>query len=417
MSSPSLASDDRAAARVAILGAGPAGLMAAESALAAGARVEIYDAMPSFGRKFLMAGKSGLNITRREDLSAFMSRYAPQPPALVQAIEAFGPDAVQAWMQTLGIDAFTGTTARVFPTGMKASPLLRAWLARLTAGGVQGFTRHRWSGWTREGALRFDTVDGEKHISPDAVVFAFGGASWARLGSDGAWAEPFRTRNIPVADFQPSNMGVRADWPMRLVTHAGAPLKPIRLTAPGGATSRGECVITREGLEGGGIYAVSADLRVALAAQGHAHLMFDLAPDLSLDLLTQRLSDVAAKVSFANRLRKAAHLSPQKIALAGAFLTPGQRRDAAQLAAGIKALRVPISGFAPLDRAISTVGGVSWQALDDSFMLRALPAHFCAGEMVDWDAPTGGYLLTACLATGRVAGAAAAAWAQNAQST
>jgi hypothetical protein len=394
--------------RIAIAGAGPAGLMAAEAALESGCAVDIFDAMPSPARKFLMAGKSGLNITHAESEAAFIARYTSASPMLAQAVKAFGAKEVQEWMQGLGIPYFTGSSGRVFPSMMKASPLLRAWLARLETQGTLFHLRHRWQGWNEEGALIFTSPGGVKTVRADAAVFALGGASWARLGSDGAWSTLFRERTISLAPFEPSNAGIEIGWPDRVRSFAGVPLKPIRLRVRGAETStRGECVITKTGLEGGGIYALSSDLRQHLAA-GSATLLMDLSPDLSAGALQARIAVQPAKSSRASILRKAARLSPAKAALVQAFASPD-----CPLTENIKALALPVSGFTAMDRAISTSGGVKWSALSGTFELINLPGHFCAGEMIDWDAPTGGYLLTACLATGRAAGKAAAVHAKR----
>ncbi|WGH77368.1 TIGR03862 family flavoprotein [Jannaschia ovalis] len=377
---------ERRQASVAVIGAGPAGLMAAEAASGAGARVAVYDHMPSPARKFLMAGKSGLNITKVE--RDFAAAY--DCPHLLPFLRDFGPDAVRAWMAGLRQESFVGSTGRVFPTAMKASPLLRAWLARLDAAGVTLHRRARWTGWDGD-ALTF--ADGTR-ASPDATVLALGGASWRRLGSDGEWAA--RLPDL-VAPFAPSNIGFRVDWSAHMARHFGSPLKNIGLIV-GGRTHRGEITLSAEGLEGGGLYPLTPELRAG------APLALDLKPDLAIDALRGRLA--RATGSLSNRLRKLG-LTPAMIALVHEVARP-LPDDLAPL---LKALAIPLQGPRPMDQAISTAGGLRWDALDGDLMLRARPGTFAAGEMIDWEAPTGGYLLTACLATGRHAGRAAAAHA------
>lgn len=391
---------------IAIIGAGPAGLMAAEAALEAGARVDIYDAMPSAGRKFLMAGKSGLNITHSEDAAAFRARYDAPDARLAAMVEAFGPAEIVAWMAGHGIEAHVGSSGRVFPVGMKASPLLRRWLARLGERGARLHTRHRWTGWDG-GALLFETPNEAVSMTPDAVVLALGGASWKRLGSDGAWADILARKGIALEPFAPSNCGFMADWSAKMVPHEGAPVKGVSLSARGHSV-RGDFVITRTGIESGAVYPLAAALRRDLANTGRAELTVDLLPDTDEEKLTGRLAAQHPKDSLSNRLRKAARLDGAKAALLFEVTKGVLPRDAEALARLIKALPLTLTGTAPMDTAISTAGGIVWDALDDGLMLKALPGVYCAGEMIAWDAPTGGYLLTACLATGRVAGRAAA---------
>ncbi|MBA4226783.1 MAG: aminoacetone oxidase family FAD-binding enzyme [Hyphomonas sp.] len=391
--------------RVAIIGAGPAGLMAAEAALERGARVAIYDAMPSPARKFLMAGKSGLNITHSEDEAIFRSRYTAPDGRLAAMVEAFGPEEIVRWMAGLGIETYVGSSGRVFPVGMKASPLLRAWLARLGKGGATLHTRHRWKGWDGNGALLFDTPEGEVRLTADATILALGGASWRRLGSDGAWADILAARGVEIEPFAPSNCGFTVDWSTRmLAAQEGAPVKGVALTA-GGRTQRGDFVITRAGIESGAVYPLSAALRQELAGSGAATLLVDLLPDTEEGALAARLGGAQAKDSASNRLRKAARLDAVKIALLNEVTKGAPPKDPATLARLIKALPLTLTGTAPMDTAISTAGGVAWDALDDRLMLKAIPGTYCIGEMVAWDAPTGGYLLTACLAMGRAVGA------------
>ena len=371
---------------IAVIGAGPAGLMAAEVAATAGCTVAIYDRMPSPARKFLMAGKSGLNITKAD--ADFDAVY--NTPALSPMIAAFGTDDVRAWMAGLGQTSFVGSTGRVFPTAMKASPLLRGWLARLDDRGVTLHRRARWTGWNGA-TLRFD---GLPDVTPRATILALGGASWRRLGSDGAWAGLLDD----VAPFAPSNVGFAAPWSAHMAKHFGTPVKNTGLIV-GGRTTRGEFVLSAEGLEGGGLYPLTPALR-----QG-APLALDLKPDLTIAQVRARLSK-RGKDSLSNHLRKALRLTPVQIALLRECAAP-LPDDLAPL---IKHLPVPLVGPRPLDKAISTAGGLRWSAVDAGLMLRARPGTFAAGEMLDWEAPTGGYLLTACLATGRWAGHHAAGW-------
>ncbi|MBY9065313.1 TIGR03862 family flavoprotein [Hyphomonas sp. WL0036] len=391
--------------RVAIIGAGPAGLMAAEAALARGAQVSIYDAMPSPARKFLMAGKSGLNITHSEDESLFRSRYTAPDGRLAAMIDAFGPAEIVAWMKGLGIETYAGSSGRVFPVGMKASPLLRAWLARLSAGGATLHTRHRWTGWDRSGRLCFRAPEGEVTVEADAAILALGGASWSRLGSDGGWAPLLAARGVEIEPFGAANCGFHIPWSDHMLkAHEGASIKGVRLSAFG-QESRGDFVITKRGLEGGALYPLAASLAAAARRGDPQTLMIDLLPDAGEADLASRLASSPAKESLSNRLRKAARLPPPKIALFQELFRGNAMRDPAQIASTLKAFPLRLHGPAPLDTAISTSGGVSWSALDDTLMLRDIPGTYCVGEMVAWDAPTGGYLLTACLAMGRAVGA------------
>tara|TARA_R110000787_G_scaffold26154_7_gene73409 strand:- start:21676 stop:22884 length:1209 start_codon:yes stop_codon:yes gene_type:complete len=397
--------------RAAVIGAGPAGLMAAETLTARGVDVDIYDAMPSFGRKFLMAGKSGLNISHAEERGVFLSRYRGN--ALLQdMVRAFGSAEIVDWMARLGIAAHTGPTGRVFPEMMKASPLLRAWLVQLQESGAVLHARHRWQGWDGNGALVFGTPVGEVTASPDVTILALGGASWKRLGSDGAWASVLAAKGIDVAPFGPSNCGFLVEWSDHIrEKFAGAPVKSVRLWADGVET-RSEFVITQRGVESGGIYTLSAALVDELQRAGTATLFVDLLPDTDLPAIAANLVRPRGKQSMANHLRKSLGLSGVKLALlhetAGGAL-PSEPEALARL---IKAVPIRISGTAPLDEAISTTGGVAWAALNDGLMVREVPGVFCAGEMIDWDAPTGGYLITACLATGKAAGEGASEWLQ-----
>lgn len=380
-----------------VIGAGPAGLMAAEELGKAGLSVTIAEAMPSVGRKFLMAGKSGLNITKAEPVAAFRAAFgAHLPEALATALDQFAPDEVIAWARGLGQPVFTGSTGRVFPTTMKASPLLRAWLLRLGGLGVRIETRWRWEGW-QGAALRFDTPSGVQIVTPRVAVLALGGASWARLGATGDWAGYF---DDEVAPFKPANMGFVVDWSPYMTPHLGAPVKSVALTA-GGQTTRGEFVISKRGIEGGGVYAVSRAMREG------APLYVDLRPDWSVERLRDALKKPRGKASLSNHLRRVLKFSPVQTALLSEFGRPFPD----DLAPIIKTLPISHQGPRPLDEAISTAGGVRFSALDDHLMLNRRPGVFCAGEMLDWEAPTGGYLITGCLATGRFAGAAAAGFA------
>ncbi|WP_371229380.1 TIGR03862 family flavoprotein [Roseovarius sp. 2305UL8-3] len=376
-----------------VIGAGPAGLMAAEELAKAGHTVVVADAKPSPARKFLMAGKSGLNLTKSEPFETFLSAYDEGAAPLRAMLESFGPDQVQDWATGLEQPLFTGSTGRVFPKAMKASPLLRAWLARLDGMGVQLRTRWRWTGWDGDAVL-FDTPDGTQSLSPAVTVLACGGASWARLGSDGAWAGYLAKDTAP---FQPANMGFEVAWSPHTERHFGQAVKGVRLTA-GATKSRGEFVISERGIEGGGIYAVSKAMREG------APLHIDLLPDQSEEAVRTKLARPRSRASLSNHLRKTLKLDPVKQALLMEFARPLPD----DLAPIIKALPIPHNGPRPLDEAISVAGGLRFDALDENLMLRARPGTFAAGEMLDWEAPTGGYLITACLATGRWAGQAAA---------
>ena len=414
---------ERRTPRVAIIGGGPAGLMAAEALSAtlkrgdAEVQIDVFDAMPSLGRKFLMAGKGGLNITHAEPYDRFLERYGHARNQLAASLNAFPPDALRAWMADLGIESFVGTSGRVFPKEMKAAPLLRAWLHRLRTAGVRFHVRHRWldiapldSGRYR---LSFATPDGERAIDADAVIFALGGGSWAKLGSDGRWIAPFMALGIPVAPLHPANCGFDVTWSDHLRQRfAGQPLKNIALTIRDTLGQRyerrGELTITTHGVEGGLIYAFSAPLRDAIERNGHATLWLDLLPNRTADEVLAATSHPRGARSLASHLQSRLGLKGLKIALLHECLTREEMTNAAQLAAAIKALPVKLSTPRPLDEAISSAGGVCFAALDEHLMLRDLPGIFCAGEMLDWEAPTGGYLLTACLATGRTAGLGAA---------
>jgi uncharacterized flavoprotein (TIGR03862 family) len=388
--------------------------MAAETLAQSGIGVTVFDAMPSVGRKFLMAGRGGLNLTHSEPLDAFLTRYREATPKLASAIESFPPERLRAWCEALGQPTFVGSSGRIFPKALKASPLLRAWLRRLDAMGVSFSMRHRWTGWDDSGRLSFQTPDGQRVIAADATVLALGGASWPRLGSDGSWTETLRARGASISPLKPSNCGFTVNWSdIFRERFEGEPLKGITLSF-GGRNVRGEAVITRAGIEGGAVYALSAELREAILTSGQATLQVALRPDIATGDLVKRLSASRGKQSFSNWLRKAAQMSPVAIGLlqevAHASPVSLASLSAERLAELINALPLQLSGIAPIARAISSAGGISFDELDTGFMLRRLPGVFAAGEMLDWEAPTGGYLLQACFATGFAAGRGALGW-------
>ncbi len=396
--------------RVAIIGGGPAGLMAAEALIERGWQPHLFDAMPSLGRKFLMAGKSGLNLTHSEGYDAFVARFGAAHVGLRPALDAFTPEGIATWAKSLGIETFTGSSGRLFPIGFKAAPLLRAWLKKLRAGGLITHARHGWRGWDESGALTFETREGEVTFDADATVLALGGASWPQLGSDAAWVPWLTAHGITIAPFRPSNCGFDVNWtPFISERFPGAPVKSVTLTFEG-ETHRGEFVVTTNGVEGSGIYALSARLRDAIECDGTATLMLDLTPDRSMERLIGNLSRPRDKASFANYLRKVTGLEGVKAALLREGLPKEAFNDMAALAAGIKAVPLVLTRPRPIAEVISSAGGVKLDALDANYMTREVPGLFCAGEMLDWEAPTGGYLLSACFATGRAAGAGAADW-------
>ena len=404
--------------RVVIIGGGPAGLMAADAAVTAGAIVELYDTMPSVGRKFLLAGKGGLNLTHSEPMESFLSRYGTCRALIEPAIRSFPPAALRAWAHELGVETFVGTSGRIFPTDLKAAPLLRAWLRRLRMAGVQFHVRHRWCGWDEHGRLRFITSNGMSSVQADAVVLALGGGNWPHFGSDAAWIQILAERKIPISPLKPANCGFNVRWSEHFRTKfAGHPVKTVEATAKtvDGVMirQRGEFVITETGVEGGVIYAVSSYLRNCIEKDGPATLWLDLAPDRSLQRLTDDLSQPRGKHTVATHLKRCAGVGGVKAGLLREAVPKETLADPARLATAIKSLPVTLVSPRPLEEAISTAGGVSFEALDSRLMIRSLPGVFCAGEMVDWEAPTGGYLLTGCLATGRLAGGAAAEWAQG----
>jgi uncharacterized flavoprotein (TIGR03862 family) len=395
----------------AVIGGGPAGLMATEMLAQGGVQVELYDAMPSVGRKFLLAGVGGMNITHSEPFESFLSRYGARAAAIKPLLESFPPSALCDWIHGLGVDTFVGSSGRVFPKDMKAAPLLRAWLHRLREAKVRFYVRHRWLGWADEGALRFATPDGERLVHADAVVLALGGGSWAKLGSNGAWVPLLAQRGVAVSPLLPSNCGfdVAGGWSDHLRRRfAGQPLKAVALRftdATGKMHERkGELMLSDAGIEGSLAYALSAPLRDTIAAQGTLTVQLDLAPDKPLERVVAEVVHPRGARSLSSHLQSRAGIKGAKMALLREILSAEQLNDPMALANAIKSLPLALVAPRPLDEAISSAGGVRFEALDEHLMLRGLPGVFCAGEMLDWEAPTGGYLLTACLASGRAAG-------------
>ncbi|MBB5508690.1 TIGR03862 family flavoprotein [Paraburkholderia atlantica] len=410
-----------ASARVAVIGGGPAGLMAAETLARRGVQVHVYDAMPSVGRKFLMAGKGGMNITHSEALEPFLDRYGARREHIAPLLDAFGPGALRAWLHELGVETFVGSSGRVFPSDMKAAPMLRAWLHRLREAGVQFHMRHKWTGWASLSecnaahALRFATPDGEQTVGHDAVVFALGGASWPRLGSDAAWVPLMTSRDVPVTPLRPANCGFDADWsPYLRERFAGQPLKTIAISltdVDGNVHNRqGEILLTETGLEGSLIYALSALIRERILADGELTIALDLAPGLPLERVVEEVTRPRGSRSIASHLHGRIGIGGVKLALLHEILSKEAFADASGLAHAIKALPVRLLRARPIDEAISTAGGIPFEALDAHLMIDRMPGAFCAGEMLDWEAPTGGYLLTACFASGLVAGRGACAY-------
>jgi uncharacterized flavoprotein (TIGR03862 family) len=400
---------------VSIIGAGPAGLMAAEVLSQTDIRVDLYEAKPSAGRKFLIAGKGGLNLTHSEPLDSFLSRYGTRQPQIEPLLAKFGPADLRQWVKELGFDTFVGSSGRIFPTDMKAAPLLRAWLRRLSRDGVVFHFRHRWCGWDEAGALQFETPAGIKMVSPDATILALGGGSWAKLGSDGMWLPLLAQRNIPMAPLRPSNCGFDVAWSSHFRSRfAGHPLKFVGLTFTDslGLTfqRQGEFVVSENGVEGSLIYAVSAQVRDEIERGKTAVIYIDLTPNKSEQQLQAKLAQPRGSRSLSSHLQSRVGLKGVKTGLLHEFVPKADMASPAKMAATIKALPIPLIAPRPLDEAISTAGGVLFEALDESLMVRTIPGLFCTGEMLDWEAPTGGYLLTACFASGHVTGLGALAW-------
>lgn len=404
-----------ASPRLAIVGGGPAGLMAAETARAAGVEVDLYDRMGSVGRKFLIAGKGGLNLTHADPFGTFVSRYGTRAGEVGRWLARLDAGALRAWARGLGVETFVGTSGRVFPSDLKAAPLLRGWLRRLRASGVRFHVGHRWLGWDATGALRFVHDGQEKHVRADALVLALGGASWPVLGSDGHWARVLAGHGVALAPLQPANCGFDVAWsPHFSARHAGAPIKPVVLEWRGddahAIRRQGEFVISTHGVEGSLIYAFSAALREAIARSGSATIHLDLAPGRDATRLARDLAQPRGSRSFSEHLRRRAGIDGAKAGLLYEVLTGGDRHNAERIAATLKALPLTLLRPRPIDEAISSAGGVRFEAIDAGLMLRAMPGVFVAGEMIDWEAPTGGYLLTACFASGLIAGEGAARW-------
>ena len=400
---------------VAIIGGGPAGLMAAEVLSQAGFRVDLYDGMPSVGRKFLLAGVGGMNITHSEPYPDFLSRYFERSPMIAPLLRQFDADALCAWIHDLGVDTFIGSSGRVFPTDMKAAPLLRAWLKRLRDAGVMIHTRHRWLGWNADGRLRIAHPEGELTLEPDATLLALGGASWARLGSDGAWVPWLEAQQVSVAPLQAANCDFEVTaWSDLLRSKfAGAPLKNIAMGLQGQPMRLGECVLTETGVEGSLVYALSAQIREQINLSGSASVQIDLLPGKSQGDVHKALSKPRGSRSMSRHLHSQLGIDGAKASLLRELAPREAFDDPALLSQAIKALPLRLIRPRPIDEAISTAGGVAFEAMDERLMLRQLPGVFCAGEMIDWEAPTGGYLLTACFASGRAAGLGMVEWLRD----
>ena len=406
---------------IAVIGGGPAGLMAAEVLAAAGHAVTVFDAKPSVGRKYLLAGKGGLNLTHSEPFEPFLGRFGARAAQIEPLLRGFDADALRTWAAGLGVQTFVGTSGRVFPTDLKAAPLLRAWLHRLRVAGVAFAMRHRWTGWADDGALRFETAEGERLIRPRATLLALGGASWPQLGSDGAWAPWLAARGVDVAPLQPANCGFDVGataahpagpgWSERFAAEfAGQPVKPVAIAAEGFASRPGEFVITASGIEGSLVYAASSALREQIRREGSATLQLDLLPQLTPERVLSEVKHPRGSRSLSSHLKSRLHLSPLKLGLLHELLTREQMLDATTLAAALKHLPLQLHAPRPVAEAISTAGGICFEAMDEHLMLRALPGVFAAGEMLDWEAPTGGYLLTASVASGRAAALGLSRW-------
>jgi uncharacterized flavoprotein (TIGR03862 family) len=409
-------------ASVAIVGGGPAGLMAAETLARGGMQVDLFDAMPSVGRKFLLAGRGGLNITHSEGFEAFAGRYGSRRAQIEPLLAAFTPQALRDWVEALGVTTFVGTSGRVFPAEMKAAPLLRAWLQRLREAGVRFHVRHRWTGWNEDGGLAFTTPDGPRQFRADATVLALGGGSWAKLGSDGAWVALLAARGVDVAPLQPANCGFivasprgehGTGWSEHFRSRfAGQPIKSVAMRVDGDAAPArpGEAMISDDGIEGSLVYALSAPIRERITASGSATLLVDLSPDRPAERVLAEVAHPRGARSLSSHLQSRAGISGVKMALLRECLTADALADPARLAAAIKALPLRLVATRPLDEAISSAGGVRFEDMDEHLMLRAAPGVFCSGEMLDWEAPTGGYLLSACFASGKAVGEGVLAW-------
>jgi uncharacterized flavoprotein (TIGR03862 family) len=407
---------------VSVIGGGPAGLMAADVLSQHGLQVDVYDAMPSVGRKLLMAGKGGLNISHSEPFDQFLTCYGSRQNMLKPMLEAFGPEALREWVHNLGVDTFIGSSGRIFPAEMKAAPLLRAWLRRLRQSGVNFHMKHQWRGWCDGNIqeLLFITPEGEQQIHSDAVVLALGGGSWPKLGSTASWVSVLREQGVSVAPLKPSNSGFEVNWSEHFrLGFAGKPLKSVVITYVDErnvtVVRKGEIIVTDSGLEGGVIYALSAQLRDRIEATGHAVIRVDLAPDKSLESIVESLNLPRGKLSMANHLRKRIGLEKVKAGLLREIASKADFENTVQLGALIKALPIKLVATRPIEEAISSAGGIDFEVLDEKLMLRAMPGVFCAGEMLDWEAPTGGYLLTACFASGRRAGEGVLDWLEISQ--
>jgi len=403
---------------VAVIGGGPAGLMAAEVLCQGGVRVDVFDAMPSVGRKFLMAGKGGMNITHSEPLPSFTARYGSRQENMTPLLDTFSPQALREWIHALGIETFVGSSGRVFPREMKAAPLLRAWLHRLREAGCSFHMRHRWLGWGENNVLRFSTADNEKSVQADAVILALGGGSWARLGSDGLWVPLLEQRGVSVAALKPANCGFNTMWSEHFRTRfAGEPIKTVALsyTDTAGIEHRkqGELMITADGIEGGLIYALSAGLRDKIAASGAVQVYLDLLPDKDSKQVMNEITHPRGSRSMSSHLQSRLGIKGVKAGLLRDLLTAQVYADPRLLSAAVKSLPLTLSAPRPLDEAISSAGGVTFESMDEHLMIRGLPGVFCAGEMLDWEAPTGGYLLTACFASGKAAGHGALDWLKS----
>ncbi len=396
--------------QVIIIGGGPAGLMAAEVLLKGGAQVALYEAMPSPGRKFLVAGKGGLNLTHSEPREDFLSRFGVRRPQIEPLLDAFGPNEIREWASELGVETYVGSSGRVFPKEMKAAPLLNAWLEKLRASGLQIYTRHKWLGWGKDNSLLFETPDGEKNVKADAVILALGGGSRPELGSDGGWIPLLKERNVKIAPLKPANCGFDVNWtPFFREKFQGKPLKTVAITFKG-QRKKGEFIITENGVEGSLIYAISAQLRDEIELDGSAIIELDLTPDWTQEEVTEKLSRPRGSHSTSKHLKRTVKIIGVKSGLLWEFVPKEDFSDPKRLASAIKSLPIPLLAPRPLEEAISSAGGVTFEALDEHLMLRDIPGVFCAGEMLDWEAPTGGYLLTASFASGYVSGLGALDW-------